>query len=115
MPELVLLTLDRAKLRECRSSAKHGDTEAQRELNALWSEYDSVDLECFLCGGTVEKPVVTLLLPEHDAADKAICAPLCVECRDLSVLQQMNRAFKLLKKMWKKKGGPQIHFFQLPR
>lgn len=110
MSELVLLNLDRAKLRECRLSAARGDVLARREIDALWADYDSVDIECFLCGNLVERRIFTLLLLEHRDANKSIAAPLCMTCRALPELQRMHRAFTVLKAMWSKPGGPQNSF-----
>jgi hypothetical protein len=110
MPELVLLSLQRDSLTELRKRAAHGDAHAQREIGALWADYASVDLECFLCAAIVEKPVATLMLPELKDASKQLAAPLCAACRTLPEMVKLHRALKLLKKMWTKRGGPQMHF-----
>jgi hypothetical protein len=112
---LVLLNISREQFTNTRNAAKQGDKEAARALNELWSDYDAVDLECFLCGATTPKRPYMMVLPERDRHDKVMAVPLCQGCGALPEMTRLNRALKILKAMWSKPGGPQIHFLMMPQ
>jgi hypothetical protein len=81
--------------------ALRGDKEAAAAFDHLWDDYKDRELECFLCGNEVERPVFTLALPERSDPTKEMAVPLCLAYRALPPMQRLGRALKLLKKMWK--------------
>jgi hypothetical protein len=114
MPELVILSLNRAEFDATHKQALAGDEQALQAIASVWDDYADRDLECFICGGIVERPVFTMALPERKDHTKAIAVALCLRCRALPPMQRLGRALRLLKKMWSR-NGKQMHFTFKPR
>jgi hypothetical protein len=114
MPELVILSLDRAEVDATHKRARQGDEEAVRAFESLFDGYADRELACFICDKEAERPIFSLILPEHADPRKAVAVPLCHPCRDLPKMIRLSRAITLLRKMWSK-GGKQTHFTFGPR
>jgi hypothetical protein len=109
MPELVMLTLDRAAVDDLNQRAMAGDEAALAEFEHLWDDYRDRDLECFLDGNACGPAPFTIFLPDRDGPKKLIAVALCDACRELPRMVRLNRAIVMLKRMWSKKGGRQFH------
>lgn len=109
MPELVLLSFDRAQFEVLHRAAGKGDEDAQREMEHLWDDYAGRELECFLCGAVTENPPFSMTMPERNADSKVNIAPLCNACHELPRMVRLNRTLKLLHKMWGR-GGKRVQF-----
>jgi hypothetical protein len=112
MPELVLQTLNKRAFQDLYRRAGQGDASAMGELDALWSQYQS--LACFLCDGEISGTPFTLMLPEHRDRHTIIAAPLCQSCRGLPANTRLHRAIKILQQMYRDKSGKQVHFSFTP-
>jgi hypothetical protein len=79
-------------------------------FRALWSDYP--DLACFLCDAPTGPDPFTIVLPNkpRNSPDKVLAAPLCPSCTALPQMKRFHRCLRLLRAMWSKQGGRQIHF-----
>ena len=110
MAALVLLNLDRREFESLHKRANGGDEAAAQELESLWDDYRDRALACFTCDSVVEWLVFNMVLPEQGDYGKLIAAPLCNTCRALPRMKRLNRAIKVLKKMYSAKSGKNITF-----
>lgn len=115
MPELVLLSIDKAAFKAAYRAAADGDESALHELLDAWAGYADRELACFVCDAVTANPPYSFVLPERGDPRKAIAIPLCPACAALPTLQRQHRVTRLLKKMWTRPGGPQVHFQLTPR
>jgi hypothetical protein len=104
MPELVLLSFDRAQFEALHRAAGKGNEDALREMEHLWDDYAGQELECFLCGAVTENPPFSMTMPERNADTRVTIAPLCTACHHLPRMVRLNRTMKLLQRMWSRRG-----------
>ena len=72
--------------------------------------YRDLELGCFLCNQPTDHPPFISVVPERHRNDKLIALPLCQVCADLPSQLRLHRITKVLRAMWSKTGGPQVHF-----
>lgn len=108
MPELVLIELAKsdvaAAMRQIRAGA-----DAYAICGPLWADHP--DLACLICDQpTGERPFTIISRNRPPDRDTSIAAPLCPKCGALPELLRMHRAELMLRRMWSKSGGRQVHF-----
>jgi hypothetical protein len=98
---LILLTVSRTDIALRDRAARHGDVSALTWFRSLWSEYEGQEIACFLCDAVTGYPPYVIFLPDY--ADKTqakmLAAPLCSTCAKIPRMKQLNRCFRVLRRM----------------
>jgi hypothetical protein len=106
VPELVLIEIATADVAEAQRRLRAGEDPFEI-VAPLWA--DHFDLACLVCDSKITGRPFTVIVPSRDRG-KMIAAPLCETCSALPPALRAHRAEKMLRQMWSKRGGPQIHF-----
>jgi hypothetical protein len=109
MPELVLLSLSHAEVMAADRRVLRGEAKAADVYGHLWAGHADDDLARFLCDAATAKPPFAMVLPDRNR-EKLIAAPLCQVCAALPQMVPLNRCWSMLRKMWSRPGGRQVHF-----
>jgi hypothetical protein len=105
---LTILNVPAATVRTAQKAGTVDETFAP-----LWAEYADQDIECFTCAAAIPagtRPFSQFVPDKPRGPNWLVVLPLCQRCTDLRPLVRLNRCLKLLRKMWSRPGGPQVHF-----
>lgn len=111
MAELIILDLSRAWFLSATKAAKAGDGAALKDIQDLWSDYNHLELECFLCAELVEqRPPFMQTVADYASTTRLLGLPMCSRCQNLPSQMRLARVMRLLKKMWGKRYGKNVTF-----
>jgi hypothetical protein len=106
MAEVVLIEIATADVAEAQRRLRAGEDPFEI-VAPLWD--DQIDLACLVCDSGISGRPFTVIVPSRSVG-KSVAAPLCEICGALSPPLRAHRAEKMLRRMWSKPGGPQVHF-----
>jgi hypothetical protein len=107
--ELILVELDESEVAAAALRIRRG-ADPFDVCAPLWDAHG--DLACLVCDAPTGRRPFTMILPSKPPHDrtKVIAAPLCSTCAALPQLVRLNRCWSMLRRMWSKPGGRQVHF-----
>jgi hypothetical protein len=107
--ELILVELDESEVAAATLRIRGGEDPFD-VCASLWNAHS--DLACLVCDAPTGARPFTMILPNKPSHDrtKVIAAPLCSTCAALPQLVRLNRCRSMLRRMWSKPGGKQVHF-----
>jgi hypothetical protein len=106
MAELLIVNLDKLQFTVLHRAAARGDPQARDAVIHMFDEWRDREINCFLCNSADCQPPYAQILPERNDY-QLLAVGLCIECRDLPVMQKMGRCLRALRKMW---GTKAFHF-----
>src|SRR6266700_6346326 len=103
MAELTLLSIPIATVREANKCGDIDQTFANQ-----WAE--TPENACLICDAQIHGPPATsMFLPDLTRRGWLVVAPLCPPCSALPPMVRLNRATKMLRAIWSRRGR-QVHF-----
>jgi hypothetical protein len=109
MPEVLLIELDKRDVADAALRMRRGDDPLEI-CGGLWEGLEG--LGCLICDSEITGMPFTMIMPNRPPhhRTKMVAAPLCPTCAALPTMLRMYRGELMLRRMWTRPGGPQVHF-----
>jgi hypothetical protein len=122
MPDIALLSLDRATFLALHRRTEAGDETALAEIAAMWDRFGGGAIECWLCRApTSSIPRWAITFPENHDPTRLVAACCCENCRTMDPTLRRRRSLALIRSQYSKpakaKGGARVkqtHLVRVP-